>query len=65
MLDFLIANWGTLLVGVLILAAVLGVIIKMVRDKQQGESSCSCGCGGCSGCGGNSVCHGHTHQLGK
>lgn len=65
MLDFLFANWGTLLVGVLVLAAVLGVIIKMVRDKKQGKSSCSCGCGGCSGCGGIHICHGHTHQVEK
>lgn len=65
MLDFLLANWGTLLVGALVLAAVLGVIIKMVRDKKQGKSSCSCGCGGCSGCGGIYICHGHAHQVEK
>ncbi len=65
MLDFLLENWGTLLVGLLILAAVSGVIIKMVRDKRQGKASCSCGCGGCSGCGGSSICHGHTHYIEK
>lgn len=56
MLDFLVQNWGTLLVGAAVLAVVLAVLFKMVWDKKQGKSSCSCGCGGCSGCGG--ACHG-------
>lgn len=61
MLEILLENWGTLLVGLLVLAAVVGIISKMVRDKKQGKSSCSCGCGGCSGCGG--ACHGQPHQA--
>lgn len=56
MLDFLAENWGSLLVGAAVLAVVLAVLWKMVRDKKQGKSSCGCGCGGCSGCGG--TCHG-------
>lgn len=61
MLEILLENWGTLLVGLLVLAAVVGIVGKMVRDKMQGKSSCSCGCGGCSGCGG--ACHGQPHQA--
>lgn len=56
MLDFLVQNLGTILVGAVVLAVVVSVLWKMVRDKKQGKSSCSCGCGGCSGCGG--ACHG-------
>ena len=55
MLDFLVQNLGTILVGAVVLAVVVSVLWKMVRDKKQGKSSCSCGCGGCSGCGG--ACH--------
>lgn len=63
MLDFLIANWGTLLIGTLVLAALLGAIVMMARDKKQGGSSCRCG--GCSGCGGGGACHGHAHPTKK
>lgn len=56
MLDFLVQNLGTILVGAVVLAVVVSVLWKMVRDKKQGKSSCGCGCGGCSGCGG--ACHG-------
>lgn len=57
MLEFWLQNWGTLLVGAVVLAAVLAIVFKMVKDKKAGKHSCSCGCGGCSGCGGNSCCH--------
>ncbi|MDR2566981.1 MAG: FeoB-associated Cys-rich membrane protein [Bifidobacteriaceae bacterium] len=39
---------GTLLVGTLVLALVVGVVVKLVRDKQAGRRSCAAGsCGGC------------------
>lgn len=39
---------GTIIVSVLLVAIVSGIIVKMIRDKKRGRTSCSCGCGGCS-----------------
>lgn len=55
MLAFLAANIGTILVGAALLAIVLLIIAKLIRDKRQGKHACSGSCGGCSGCGGG--CH--------
>ena len=47
MLEFLIANIGTIIVFV-VLAIIVGTIIyKMYRDKKQGKSSCGCNCASC------------------
>ena len=48
MMSFLSANIGTIVVA-LILAAVVGlVIMKMIKNKKEGKSSCSCGCADCA-----------------
>ena len=47
MISWLSANYGTLLVGFLVLAAVFAVVLNMIRNKKQGKSSCGCGCSGC------------------
>ena len=46
-IDFVSKNWGTLLVMAIILAAVIPMVVGLIRDKKQGKSSCSCGCSGC------------------
>lgn len=47
MLSWFITNLATIIVF-LVVALVVGlVVLKMVRDKKKGKSSCSCGCGGC------------------
>ncbi|MCI5697537.1 MAG: FeoB-associated Cys-rich membrane protein [Clostridiales bacterium] len=53
--EFLSANYGNIIVGGIILAAVIGIIAKLVRDKKAGRSSC--GCSGCSSCGSSAICH--------
>ena len=55
MLDFFVNNWGTLLAGVIVLAVVILVIVKLIRDKKKGKSSCGCGCSNCAMAG---KCHG-------
>lgn len=45
---------ATWIVGGIVALAVAGVIVKMIRDKKAGKSSCSCG-GDCS------QCHGGCH----
>ena len=54
MTAFFLENLGTILLTVLLAAAVAGVVRHLVRQKRQGGSSCSCG-GGCVGCSGH--CH--------
>lgn len=56
MMAFLSANWGTILVGILVLAVVVGVIVKMRKDKAKGKNACGCG-GGCSSCPSAGMCH--------
>ena len=51
------ANWGTILV-VLVLAVIVALIIrKIIRDKKVGRSSCGAGCAGCAMRG---SCHKHS-----
>lgn len=55
MLDFLSNYWGTLVIGVIVAAAVVLIVLKMARDKKKGRTSCGCGCSGCPSAG---ICHG-------
>ena len=54
-IDWLIANIGSILVGVVVLAVVALVIALMVREKKKGKSS-TCGCG-CESCAMAGKCH--------
>ena len=47
MLEFIAANWATIVVGVVVLAIVVAVVVKLIRDKKQHKSSCGCGCANC------------------
>ena len=47
-------NLPTLIVLLIVIALFVGIIFKMIRDKKNGASSCSCGC---SGCPNSSYCH--------
>lgn len=57
MLIFLQNNWGSLLVGGIVLALIAAIVAKLVRDARAGKHICggdckSCGghCASCSGC---------------
>lgn len=54
MMRFFSENWGSLLVGIAVLAVVALVLIKMHRDRKKGENSCGCDCGNCPSAG---MCH--------
>lgn len=47
MFDWIAANAGTLLVSAVLLVLVILAVVKMVRDRKQGKSTCGMGCGGC------------------
>ena len=51
MLQFLQNNLGTIVVAAVLIALVISVIVKYVKDKKAGKSSCSCGCEGCPNAG--------------
>lgn len=54
MLQWIGTNIGTILISLLLLAAVALIIRSMMRDKKQGKSSCGGNCAGCAACG---ACH--------
>lgn len=54
MLEFISNNIGTILISVLLLGIVSAIIIKTVRNKKQGKTSCGCGC---STCAMSDICH--------
>ncbi len=56
MIEWLAANWGTILVSVILIAIIGLVIYSMIRNKMKGKSSCSCGCN-CSSCPAGGMCH--------
>ncbi|MBQ8648552.1 MAG: FeoB-associated Cys-rich membrane protein [Clostridia bacterium] len=41
-------NWPTIIVTAIVAAVFLAIVIKGIRDKKKGKSSCSCGCSGCA-----------------
>ncbi|MEA4869425.1 hypothetical protein SDC9_154902 [bioreactor metagenome] len=53
-MNWLSANWASLVVGAAIAAIVAAVIAKMIRDKKQHKGACGCSC---SGCPGTNYCH--------
>ncbi len=54
MLQFIVDNYSTILLGALLLAVVAIVIVHLIRKKQSGKSV---GCDCCSGCPGEPHCH--------
>ena len=48
MLNFLSQNIGTIVVSVILALIVAFVIIRMIKNKKAGKSSCGCGCENCA-----------------
>ena len=47
-MEWLVQNWGTLLVGGVLALVVLAIVLRLIRNKKEGKSSCGCGCEGCA-----------------
>ena len=47
MIEWIANNAGTLAVSAVLLILVGLAVAKMIRDRKQGKSTCSMGCGGC------------------
>ena len=55
MLDFIVDNLGTILITVVLVTILAAIVVKLVRDKRKGKSSCGGNCAHCAlGC----SCHG-------
>lgn len=48
MLQWIVANMGTILICLVLVAVVALVIRSLVRQKRQGKSSCGCNCAHCA-----------------
>ena len=52
MLEFLQNNWGSFAVGAVVLAVIVLIVMKLVRDKKAGRYTCGGNCGSCGACSG-------------
>jgi preprotein translocase subunit SecG len=59
MVEFLLANGGTILVIVILLAVVALILLHMKKDRKAGKSSCGCKCSHCPNAG---ACHKEAHS---
>ena len=48
MLEWFAANWGTILVLLIVAAVVFLAVRSLVKDKKAGRSSCGAGCAHCA-----------------
>ena len=55
MLDFIVDNLGTILITVVLVTILAAIVVKLVRDKRKGKSSCG---GNCPHCALGGSCHG-------
>ena len=55
MLDFIVDNLGTILITVVLVTILAAIVVKLVRDKRKGKSSCG---GSCAHCALGGSCHG-------
>ena len=55
MLEFLLNNWGSFAVGAVVLAVIVLIVMKLVRDKKAGRYTCGGNCGSCGACSGHCV----------
>lgn len=46
---------STLIIGALVIGSMVFVVVKKIKSAKKGESTCGCGCSGCSSA---KACHG-------
>ncbi len=54
MLEFIQNNIATIAISALLLGVVVAIVVRLVKNKKQGKSSCGCGC---SNCAMSDICH--------
>lgn len=59
-MQLLMQNAGTILISLLLAGLLTLILIRLIRSKKKGSSTCSCG-SGCAHCAMAGSCHGgHT-----
>ncbi len=48
MLNWIANNIATILISLGLLIIVFAIIVKLVKDKKKGKSSCGCNCAHCA-----------------
>ena len=48
MIGFIVDNLATILLSAVIFGLFIGIIVKLVRDRRKGKSSCGCNCAHCA-----------------
>ena len=56
MLDFIVANLGTIIISLLLVFIVALAARSIIKDKKSGKSSCGGNCGSCGGCAMRGAC---------
>lgn len=54
MFGFLMENSSTILVSAVVAAILILILLKIIKDKKKGVSSCGCSCKDCPSSG---MCH--------
>lgn len=47
-MEWIIANLGTIVAALLLIAAVVWIVLSLVREKKAGRGGCGCGCENCA-----------------
>ena len=47
MLSWISNNIGTIIVSLIVCAIVAVIVIRMIKNRRKGKSSCGCGCADC------------------
>ena len=47
-IDWLVANGGSVAVGVVVLAVIAAIVAGMIKNRKKGKSTCGCGCASCA-----------------
>ncbi len=58
MAAWLQVNWGSLVVGLVLLAVVCAILGRMIHQHRAGQGGCGCGCADCPSKG---ICHSDRH----
>lgn len=52
--DLIYDNIATVIIGIAVISGIVLLIVKLIKDKKNGKTSCSCGCANCAM---KDICH--------
>ncbi len=57
-MTYLMQNLGTIVISAVLLAIVVLIVLRLMKNKKAGKSSCGCNCAHCA-------LHGTCHKAAK